>query len=592
MEVQFNHPDHTFLTDQRVEYVNNSPDTLEAIYYHLFFNAFQPGSMMDEKSSNVPDPDPRIGKRISKLAEDETGYHVVDSAWQDGESVKWEVNGTVMKLFLDKKLLPGKNTELRLKLHSRVPVQIRRSGRNNTEGIDYSMAQWYPKIAEYDAKGWHADPYIAREFYGVWGNFDLWISLDSSFTVAATGELKNPGEVGKGYGTKSVHNAGKNLTWHFRAENVHDFVWAADSNYTHFVERMEGGPDVHYFFVSDSLTSITWHALPAYLEKAFAMMEKRVGRYPYPVFSVIQGGDGGMEYPMSTLILGRGTQKGLVKVTVHEALHSWFQGVLATNESEHAWMDEGFDTYFERIIMDSLFPSAGTFHHAASYQAYSDYLKSPAFESMNLFADHYLSNRAYAVSAYAMGCVFASQLEYIIGSDAFTGTFRRYFETWKFKHPRPEDFMRIAEKESSMELDWYYNLFLNSRRQADYAIEGIADSGSSCYVRLNRKGDFPMPLDVRIQLADGQYEYYTIPLGIMLGSKKSDLSMPWKVCKSWDWTGRNYLLPVPHRPSEISKIEIDPSLRLADADRRDNIYPRPAEEKIKTEKRKKKKKKK
>ena len=140
MEVQFNHPDHTFLTDQRVEYVNNSPDTLEAIYYHLFFNAFQPGSMMDEKSSNVPDPDPRIGKRISKLAEDETGYHVVDSAWQDGESVKWEVNGTVMKLFLDKKLLPGKNTELRLKLHSRVPVQIRRSGRNNTEGIDYSMA--------------------------------------------------------------------------------------------------------------------------------------------------------------------------------------------------------------------------------------------------------------------------------------------------------------------------------------------------------------------------------------------------------------------------------------------------------------------
>ncbi|MCE2994774.1 MAG: M1 family peptidase, partial [Flammeovirgaceae bacterium] len=147
MDIQFNSTNHRFTGTQKLVYTNNSPDTLAKVYYHLYFNAFQPGSMMDVRSRNLPDPDRRVMDRISKLKEDEIGYQHVVSLKQDGKDVSYKVNGTVLEVTLAKPILPKTKATFDLQFEAQVPVQIRRSGRNNREGISYSMTQWYPKMA-------------------------------------------------------------------------------------------------------------------------------------------------------------------------------------------------------------------------------------------------------------------------------------------------------------------------------------------------------------------------------------------------------------------------------------------------------------
>ncbi len=167
MEVRLDVKTHKVAGTQKLTYYNNSKDTLRRVYYHLYFNAFQPGSMMDVRSRNIPDPDRRVGDRISKLKADEIGYQHVQSLKQDGKDLTYKIDGTILEVTLAKPILPGTKTVFDMKYESQVPLQVRRSGRNNKEGIAYSMTQWYPKMAEYDHQGWHAYPYVAREFHGV-----------------------------------------------------------------------------------------------------------------------------------------------------------------------------------------------------------------------------------------------------------------------------------------------------------------------------------------------------------------------------------------------------------------------------------------
>jgi len=132
-------------------------------------------------------------------AEEEEGWHHILSLKQDGKDILYKVEGTILEVALHKPLKPGESTTLDMEFESQVPIQIRRSGRDNSEGIAYSMSQWYPKLCEYDYMGWHVDPYVGREFYGVWGNFDVTIRIDEAYILAATGYLQNPEEIGYGY---------------------------------------------------------------------------------------------------------------------------------------------------------------------------------------------------------------------------------------------------------------------------------------------------------------------------------------------------------------------------------------------------------
>jgi hypothetical protein len=189
MEIDVDAENHQFTGSQTLTYHNNSPDTLRRVFYHLYFNAFQPNSMMDVRSRTIEDPDSRVRDRIQQLPEDEIGYHHINRLQQDGSDVEYTVDGTILEVTLDEPILPGESTVFSMDFDSQVPRQIRRSGWMNKEGVEFSMSQWYPKISEYDEDGWHPNPYVAREFHGVWGSFDVSITIDSSYVMGATGQM-------------------------------------------------------------------------------------------------------------------------------------------------------------------------------------------------------------------------------------------------------------------------------------------------------------------------------------------------------------------------------------------------------------------
>ena len=191
MEIDMDVNSYQYNGKQKLVYTNNSPDVLNRVYYHLYFNAFQPGSEMDVRSRTIADADPRVGDRISKLQPDEIGYIKVKSLKQNGKTISHETVGTVLEVKLDQPIQPGESVTFDMDFDAQVPVQIRRSGRNNKEGVALSMAQWYPKLAEYDDEGWHADPYIGREFHGVWGDFDVKLTIDKDYVVGGTGYIQS-----------------------------------------------------------------------------------------------------------------------------------------------------------------------------------------------------------------------------------------------------------------------------------------------------------------------------------------------------------------------------------------------------------------
>ncbi|MFB6307363.1 MAG: M1 family metallopeptidase, partial [Flavobacteriales bacterium] len=320
-------------------------------------------------------PDDRVRDRIYHLKDKEIGFHKIRSLKQDGNKVDYKVDGTILEVKLDEPIDPGNKTTFKMNFHSQVPLQIRRSGRDNKEGIRYSMSQWYPKMCEYDDHGWHNDPYVGREFHGVWGDFDVSIKIDSSYVIGGTGILQNPKEIGHGYleNQSELKRPDKEkLTWQFKAKNVHDFMWGADPDYLHkIVENPESNvPELHFFYQDNKEIKDNWDTLQKKTVKIFDYMNKNFGTYPYDKYSVIQGGDGGMEYPMATLITGQRGKRSLIGVTVHEAIHSWFHGVLANNENMYPWMDEGFTSYATSLTFDHVMGKKRDNPHRNSYRGY------------------------------------------------------------------------------------------------------------------------------------------------------------------------------------------------------------------------------
>lgn len=571
MEVTLDVTSHKLAGTQKLTYHNNSRDTLTKVFYHLYFNAFQPGSMMDVRSRNIQDPDPRVGDRIASLKENEIGYQHIQSLKQDGREVSFHVTGTILEVTLRKPILPSSRTVFEMSFEAQVPVQIRRSGRNSREGIAYSMTQWYPKIAEYDFMGWHAYPYVAREFHSVWGDYDVRISLDPTFIVGGTGVLQNPEKIGHGYEGPGmeVKRPSGNLTWHFVAKNVHDFAWAADPDYAHEIAKVPNGPELHFFYQPGEKTTQNWSRLKDFTVRHFEYMNRHFGQYPYEVYSVIQGGDGGMEYPMCTLITGERTIGSLIGVTAHEVSHSWYQGVLANNEALYPWMDEGFTDFSANEALAHIFNEPDP--HGASYAAYFSLVASGLQEPASQHSDHYNTNRAYSIAAYSMGAVFLHQLKYIIGDENFYTGMRRYFHTWKFRHPEPTDFIRVMEKVSGMQLHWYLTYFIHTTKTIDYGIKSVLERDGDTYVRLARLGDFPMPVDLMVTFRDGTKELYYIPLSETLGNKPvEDENVLRNDLVAWPWVKPDYTVRINRPPAEIVSIVIDPSLRMADVKRENN----------------------
>ncbi len=569
MDVDLDVRSHRFTGTSTLQYWNNSPDTLREVFFHLYFNAFRPGSEMDVRSRTIEDPDGRVASRIAELFPNEMGEMVVESMRQGTKTLELEHMGTVLRATLAQPLLPGKSTTLNYSWYGQVPVQIRRSGRNSSEGVAYSMAQWYPKLAQYDQRGWHAYPYVGREFYGIWGDFEVKLTLDSAYTVAATGVLQNPEQIGHGYPSKKAlkRPAGDKLTWRFLAKDVHDFAWGADPEYIHFLEQVPNGPTLHFFHKDDPDLAAVWKDLPEYMVKTLAHMNEHYGEYPWPQYSFVQGGDGGMEYPMLTLITGKRRISSLVGVSVHEFVHSWYHGMLASNEGRFAWMDEGMTQYASSKVMQELFPRPDPLH-ASAYRGYEALVESGKHEAPSIHGDHFLTNMAYGITAYNFGEMFVHQLGAIVGEKTLAGAMLRYTEVCRFKHPEPIDFERVMEKQSGLELDWYFDQWINTTRTLDYGIRGVLEVDGQLQITLERKGEMLMPVDVAVEDRTGNLTVYHIPLSLMRGTKPED-SEEWSfsTLPTWQWTDPHYTFSVPGTMAGLASVTLDPLDRTADIDR-------------------------
>ncbi|MFT4983502.1 MAG: hypothetical protein ACI9Q9_000539 [Flavobacterium sp.] len=589
MDVTMDVKNYQYKGKQELVYSNNSSDTLKKVYYHLFNNAFQPGSEMDARLHSIKDPDGRMvnkvkvdGKevkvsRIEGLKPDEIGYLKISNFKQDGVAAEAKTVGTILEVTLAQPILPNTKTTFTLDFEGQVPIQIRRSGRNNSEGVALSMTQWYPKMAEFDFEGWHADPYIAREFHGVWGDFDVNITIDKEYTLGGSGYLQNQNEIGHGYQDAGVMvNYPKKtqmLTWHFVAPMVHDFAWAADKNYMHDIVKGPNDVDLHFFYKNEPKTIENWKKLEPMMVNVMDFFNKNIGNYPYKQYSFIQGGDGGMEYAMSTLMLGNGTLEGIFGTATHELGHSWFQHILASNESKHPWMDEGFTTYVSDLAENEFSDKKVANPFQGNYKAYYNLVDSGKEQPQTTHGDRYEENRPYSISSYVKGSIFLSQLNYVIGKDKLAETIKRYFHDFKFKHPTPNDIKRSAERVSGANLDWYLVDWAQTLNTIDYGIKMVTENGEKTKVSLERIGLMPMPIDLLVEYTDGTMESFYIPLRQMHYEKENPMpEVKRTVLSDWTWAASNYDFTIGKSKSTIKKITIDPSGLMADVKQENNVY--------------------
>jgi hypothetical protein len=512
------------------------------------------------------DWDARVRDRIQNLKPDEIGYQKILSLKMNGRPQKFEVLETILEVTLDKPILPKSKVVFDMDFEAQVPLQIRRSGRDNPNTkVRYSMSQWYPKMAEYDYEGWHPTPYVGREFHGVWGDFEVNIKIDKNYILGGTGYLQNANQIGYGYeaaGVRVNRPAGDKLTWKFVAPNVHDFMWAADPGYKHLTRKVRNDLTLHLLYKEGATNAATWEKILDDAERALPFIEKTFGPYPYKQYSFVHGGDGGMEYAMSTLLASPGAW-------LHEWLHNWYHGVLATNETLYPWMDEGFTSYADERVMAFLQGKEG-FVQDGSYRSYFGLVRSGREEPLSTPGDHFNTNFAYSIASYSKGAVFLEQLGYVVGDKVRDQILMNYYNTWKFKHPNVNDFIRVAEKTADMKLDWYKHYWVYSTKTIDYAFDSLWEAGGKTKIRMKRIGLMPMPIELKLTFKDSTSEIHYVPLDLMYGAKPAEDETPRKVYPAWKWTNETYVVETDKRIIDISIAEIDPSMRMADVERKNN----------------------
>jgi aminopeptidase N len=350
-----------------------------------------------------------------------------------------------------------------------------------------------------------------------------------------------------------------------------------------------GGLVLHVIYknkTNEEKNDIAWTTVADAAVTVLPFMDSRFGKYPYPQYSFIHGGDGGMEYPMVTLLSGPG-----LGTVFHEWMHSWYQMMLGTNESLYAWMDEGFTEFATNLVeayyrdnvtrkkyandpamlhrLDSLAAEL-PLEQQSNYNSYYALVRSKLEEPLTTHADHFNSNFAYSIAAYSKGAVFMEQLGYIIGAANRDKVLLEYYKQWRFKHPNSNDLVRVAENVSGIQLDWYREYWCNTTKTINYSIDSLWEEGDDVKVRVRRLGQMPMPIDLQLRFTDGSTELHYIPLNLMYGEKPAENETRRVVENEWKWTHPVYVISVKRKLNTIKAVEIDPSKRMADVEQKNN----------------------
>ncbi|MCF7796264.1 MAG: M1 family metallopeptidase [Lentisphaeria bacterium] len=511
-------------------YSNHSPDTLSFLLMHLFPNAFNPGSILDEQARETgwgrPDPDkPWTGIRI------ENAIDLTDAANTQLEHTIFD--DTLLRIVLNQPLQPGQRLTFRLDWTSLIHEHFDRSG---WEDEQFDMTQWYPKFVVYDKNGWRADPFGDwGEFYGEFGSFRVTLNVPEDYIVGATGEVidGDPGWVNvwvdttvnwvewnqqnaatyHSYRTNLPEKARKSVT--FQAEQVHDFAWVASPDLVY--EHGEwNGLDVHVLY--DRTAGSEWSGKEVkYGERALAWLSTRFGPYPYPQMTIVKSrGGGGMEYPM--LIMDGYSSEGLV---VHEIGHNWFYGILGNDEMNEAWLDEGFTTFQTRWYQETRYPNREDrfWNNTATDFEYQrlpwlsrleedrflalTYMLSPRNEPILKRSQDFIHDESYRRNVYTKAGLMLSVLKDYLGEARFLQGMRLYYDRFALKHPSTPDFIKAMEDASGEDLDWFFEQWLLTPGYVDYALDGykvkpLAAGGFETTVRVKRVGPYYMPVDVAV----------------------------------------------------------------------------------------------
>jgi hypothetical protein len=490
IDVALDDKNHTLKGFLKLEYTNNSPDKLHFIWFHLWPNAYKNDHTAFARQI-LKETD---GRDRWKALKDKGYIDSLDFS-ANGQKLKTQpdsANIDIIKVLLPSALQPHEKIIISTPFFVKLPTYISRSGHIDQS---YMIAQWYPKPAVYDSKGWHPIPYLDMgEFYSEFGKFTVKITTPSSYVVAATGvmqngpdgsrdELKSYKELGKQnvattknkkY-TSTINSPTKTLI--FQADSVHDFAWFADKDFIIEYDTMQltSAKVVDVFAYHPSSGNKLWDRSVDYIKDAVRHYSSWVGDYPYPTVQAVEGpknsSSGGMEYPMITLITSPdANDEKLDAVIAHEIGHNWFYSVLGSNERDHAWMDEGINTYFqfryehEKYRANSLFgdviPKAVREKPLDQFQAavYSALMNVPMPEAIDLTALDYPNKDEYAVIVYLKTALWMYMIEALEGRDNLDKGIHDYFTEWKFKHPYPEDFQKVLEQSMGKSLDQYFSL--------------------------------------------------------------------------------------------------------------------------------------
>jgi aminopeptidase N len=478
---------HSLTGTEEIEYINNSPDKLDFIWFHLWPNAYKNERTAFAKQLFRDDE----GKKRWEKMRDKGSIEGLEFT-VDGQKARLEAdpdNIDIAKLILPSSLPAGGTIHIKTPFTVHIPSYSSRSGHDKQT---YMICQWYPKPAVYDRKGWHAFPYLDQgEFYSEFGNYDVTLTVPSNYIVGATGELQDAAELQqyKDMGSKNVAaSSRKNVVKYvapaspvkalrYTAGNVHDFAWFADKD---FVVRydtllLSSGKKVDVFTWHHPDGNKNWVNSTSYVKSGARSYSGYLGEYAYPVVQAVEGPknemSGGMEYPMITLITSPdATDEYLDGVITHEVGHNWLYGMLASNERNHAWMDEGINTYFqfryeaEKYRTNSVFgkqlPAELKDKSASEFQMliYNALSKIPMESPIDRPASEFSNKEDYGLIEYLKTSVWMYLMELDLGRENLDRAVKVYFNTWKFRHPYPEDFQSILEKEMNKNMTPYFEL--------------------------------------------------------------------------------------------------------------------------------------
>ncbi len=494
---------------EEIEYTNNSPDTLRSIYMHLWANAYKHDHTPYAQQADL------MGSTAFYYSKPkDKGY--IDSLdfTVDGQSVEFfipESTPDIARMDLKKPLLPHQTIKIVTPFQVKIPVVFSRLGH---VGQAYCISQWFPKPAVYDKKGWHPISYLDQgEFYSEYGTYDVNITLPKNYVVMATGNcidesenkwLDSLAKLPLPSDTLYRHSAPasdlETKTLHFHEENIHDFAWFADKRWVVRKDTVTSPGTSHLINVWAAFTpryQKTWTKTTGLLRETVLHYGKWVGPYHYNTMKAVVGdmhAGGGMEYPTVTII-DKGSNSMLKTVIVHEAGHNWFYGLLGSNERDHAWMDEGINSYFERrtnseIAKEGFIKKKSKLDEEVMYYENAVTNNDQALEQTS--ANFEKTN--YGLDVYTKSTLMHNYLQQYMGTADFDKGMKAYYDQWHYKHPYPEDFRACMQANTKKSLSWFFDGMMHSSDKIDFTITNASVDGTNTTVTVRNKSNLQAPV--------------------------------------------------------------------------------------------------